>query len=877
MLISILTNVFILAFNIKSTEATSVRKIVFESDGSIYVINSDGTGKINLTKGAYPRWSPDGERISYSYGGKFSVIKIDGTSKIDLGSSAPKWFQDGSKILYAQGNMVYVINADGTSKIALDEGYYFDWSPNGKKIVYINIYDNLCVINSDGTDKVRLAPKVNRQLPQWGADGKRIAYNKENTGMGYPWYETHIIKVDGTDDIASGGYAGKWSPDGKAIAYICPPEYVGYPYQLKLMYFDEEGNKERIVTIVRTKETGNILDTTFTWSPDNKKILYCIWGSSWFENVLGYHIVDIEKGTDTFVGKTSDTTYPIWSPDGQKIAYKFKNYIYVANADGTMKINLGEGENPQWSSDSGKVVFEYTEKFGDEVLGYYIYIVNANGTGKIQLKGRYPRLSPDGEQIAFSSEDGKVMYVVNTNGSGLTEVAHGFNPQWSPVLSSTPTIVANAGPDKAVFSGELVQFDGSSSYASEGTIISYQWDFGGGATAQGKIVSHRFRGSQNEPKTYTVTLTVENNYGVVNTDIVYVTVAPLEKTVEVSGSPASAKMKVMYNWIEQSNGEDVYIVSKIDVEGSGFVGIFVPTIWIWGPLYPFDVEVPSPEFLDYLFAKGVKTEKTYPPFTTKPVIGISPSVTTRTFVEGDFEGVQVKGSDVMSIYMQGFTLKLGWPPIDVELFEFSSVPFDPHVSAIEPSLLQKLLDKLLEKLPDLIIGKLGSPGEFRVYDSQGKITGLVSGQVKEKIPNSAYFNNTIILLSSNSSYIYEVKGTEEGSYGLILASLAQNKSTTFTATDIPISANAIHQFSLNWSAISQSQQGATIKVDLDGDGTFEKTFTSDNELTRDEFISQVHPLEGFPVWIVGVAIAAIAAVTASAVIFWRRRKHPPTK
>jgi PKD repeat protein len=374
---------------------------------------------------------------------------------------------------------------------------------------------------------------------------------------------------------------------------------------------------------------------------------------------------------------------------------------------------------------------------------------------------------------------------------------------WRPTSVANQLPVAQAGQDISALSGELITFNASGSYDPDGSIISCRWNFGDGTTADGKVVSHRFRGMQNEAKTYTVTLTVEDDKGAVDTDTLYVTIKPLEKIVEVSSSSAYAKMRVSYNWVEQSGNEDIYIVSKIDIEGNGFVGVFVPTIWVWGSLYPLEVEVPSFEFLDYLFAIGGKAEKTYPPYIVKPVIGISPTVITRTFSDGSFTGICVKASDIMSIYMQGFTLKLGWPPLDVELFEFSSIPFNPHVSSTETNLLQKLLDKLLEKLPDLTVGKIGSPCELRIYDSQGKITGVVEGQVREEIPNSVYFNDTFILLSSTDTYTYEVRGLDEGTYNLLIAHSTQNKITIFRATDIPISINEIHQFILNWGILQQ--------------------------------------------------------------------------
>jgi hypothetical protein len=61
-------------------------------------------------------------------------------------------------------------------------------------------------------------------------------------------------------------------------------------------------------------------------------------------------------------------------------------------------------------------------------------------------------------------------------------------------------------------------FDGTSSYDPNGIIISYDWDFGDGAIAQGPDVCHYYIG----PGTYTVTLTVSNDEGIIATESILV-------------------------------------------------------------------------------------------------------------------------------------------------------------------------------------------------------------------------------------------------------------------------------------------------------------------------------------------------------------------
>jgi len=61
------------------------------------------------------------------------------------------------------------------------------------------------------------------------------------------------------------------------------------------------------------------------------------------------------------------------------------------------------------------------------------------------------------------------------------------------------------------YSGETVNFNASASSDSDGYIVSYQWDFGDGTTASGKIVSHVYSASVS--RTFVVVLKVTDDDG----------------------------------------------------------------------------------------------------------------------------------------------------------------------------------------------------------------------------------------------------------------------------------------------------------------------------------------------------------------------------
>ncbi|HEC89111.1 MAG TPA: PKD domain-containing protein [Thermoplasmatales archaeon] len=69
--------------------------------------------------------------------------------------------------------------------------------------------------------------------------------------------------------------------------------------------------------------------------------------------------------------------------------------------------------------------------------------------------------------------------------------------------------VANVGGQYSGYTNQLIYFDGSTSYDSDGNIVSYKWSFGDGSTEYGEKVSHKYA----ESGKYIVTLTVKDDDG----------------------------------------------------------------------------------------------------------------------------------------------------------------------------------------------------------------------------------------------------------------------------------------------------------------------------------------------------------------------------
>ena len=83
-----------------------------------------------------------------------------------------------------------------------------------------------------------------------------------------------------------------------------------------------------------------------------------------------------------------------------------------------------------------------------------------------------------------------------------------------PSAQAQDSPVADAGGTYSGYEGEGVLFDGSGSYDPDGSIQTYFWGFGDGATGTGVRPEHTYT----QEGTYTITLTVTDNDGLTDTD-----------------------------------------------------------------------------------------------------------------------------------------------------------------------------------------------------------------------------------------------------------------------------------------------------------------------------------------------------------------------
>ncbi|HLC97105.1 MAG TPA: hypothetical protein VJH97_07350 [Candidatus Nanoarchaeia archaeon] len=238
-----------------------------------------------------------------------------------------------------------------------------------------------------------------------------------------------------------------YSPDGDNIVFASSRDGNSEIYVM-----DANGNNQRRLT-----HTDEFNEYSPVFSPDGQKIAYTRQPTNSLTNG-GLYTMDSANGDNITLLVVGRLYSPSWSHDGNKIAYAISldmsSAIYFFNLKTSNSEYVVMGNNPSWSSDGTNLTYA---RWLDNTTPIHSFIYNLNlltGNEQLLVEGSLPNWDYRKDKIIFNDTNGFIC-VIDHNGSNITQI----------VRNSTNSIpaVPKWGPDgtKAVFMGRDITQMGS--------------------------------------------------------------------------------------------------------------------------------------------------------------------------------------------------------------------------------------------------------------------------------------------------------------------------------------------------------------------------------------------------------------------------------
>jgi Tol biopolymer transport system component/C-terminal processing protease CtpA/Prc len=277
----------------------------------VFRVTAAGGTPVQVTRETYlPEFqaspSPDGKRLAVLARGSMAAGQYwrNGHSNID---KTELWLKD----LAQEGGYTQVVAPDAKQAWPM-------WSPDGATITYMSDQDgteNLWQIGAAGGEARQLTRFTDGRVlfPQTAANGSGIVFERDfviwrydtASGIAAPVEialrgapagpSTQNVVFDSFDELAV-------APDGKKVAIAGRGELFGLP--------TKDGTTERLTTSVSAEAQA-------TWSPDSRRLLYV--GERGTEQHLFEYDAASRKETRLTTGGASAA--PVYSPDGKSAVY----------------------------------------------------------------------------------------------------------------------------------------------------------------------------------------------------------------------------------------------------------------------------------------------------------------------------------------------------------------------------------------------------------------------------------------------------------------------------------------------------------------------------------------------------------------------------
>jgi eukaryotic-like serine/threonine-protein kinase len=416
--------------------------LALSPDGRRLVIQfvSDGKGQLWLrsldspqlqllpgTEGARgPFWSPDSKSIGFFADGKLKTMPATGGPAQALcdgtGIAADgTWNRDGV-ILFSTSDVgapLRRVNGAGgaCSVVTKPEGDSShvspEFLPDSKHFVYVvrggaEAKRGLYLAALDNLAPRRLIADESSAVFAPSTTGKKYGYLLFLRGrelMAQP-FRAETLQVAG--DVFPVAAEGSFSLNAPQIAASASASGI-------LVYETDLGRSSQLKWLDRSgKELGKVgsiqEERLVALSPDGKT-------AATVRTNQGIWLYDVQRGGETrFTSPTLPGSAPVWSPDGNLIAFGSGRGLYLKDASGGLKEELllenGNTKTPSdWSRDGRYIIYTETDPKGQGDIWYLPdplskssdrKPVKFQGTDAMESQGQ---LSPDGRWLAYESNE----------------------------------------------------------------------------------------------------------------------------------------------------------------------------------------------------------------------------------------------------------------------------------------------------------------------------------------------------------------------------------------------------------------------------------------------------------------------------------------
>lgn len=473
------------------------KRIYFEWRSNLFVL--DLKTKEVLPKTSFdqskrpPQWfsvSPAEDRIAYydRRGGRLNlwVVPMGGGEPVQITHDPeealnPAWHPDGKRIVYSSlrngTHQIGVAYLDGrpSQQISFGESSRFvsDISPDGGRILYTMSREesDIWSVRVDNQKESQVTSDIDLELwPDIAPDNATIAFQSiPGSSVGVRMLKSFIfarpVLAKGSQvQLTSNGFEVRWSPTGNQLAFLRNSEGG-----LNLWRVDATGSEEKQLSTVGVSFAGyrnlpyNRFQTEdYSWSPNGKEVAFCSSktgaGNVWTVSAEGLN----EKPVSRNSNKDVRISGPLWSPDGQRIAYLSWSSKRVAEGNvWSLWTTDREEAKPVYEATSAQQLIGWSNSGRGVLLGAteskksfvpaptdvrLIQVSVADGTRQVltPLNSAYwdnIRLSPDRKWVAFASRaDGADnLWIVPVDGGSARKVTRNPDPKiyfstlaWSP-------------------------------------------------------------------------------------------------------------------------------------------------------------------------------------------------------------------------------------------------------------------------------------------------------------------------------------------------------------------------------------------------------------------------------------------------------------